>query len=130
MGNRASLLLEADDTRQYLDNGGVNIQWLERLGYNLATGPNSSLTVGVRRIIGTPPLVFAAAPVSCTTVYVAPPPGAVTAPCTGAWNLSFAYHRQTLHDELYFAYGDASLLSTTPSFILKLIHYYGAPKGT
>ncbi|MBV9973669.1 MAG: hypothetical protein JO135_10080 [Candidatus Eremiobacteraeota bacterium] len=130
VGSRATLFLEADDTRQYLDNGGVNIQWLERIGYNLATGPNSSLTLGVRRIIGTPPLVFAAAPVNCTTVYVAPPPGAVTAPCTGAWNLSFAYHRQTLHDELYFAYGDASQLSTTPSLILKLIHYYGAPKGT
>ena len=130
VGNRGSLLLEFDDTRQYLDNGGVNIQWLERLGYNYATGPNSSLSIGVRRIIGTPPLVFTAAPVNCTTVYVAPPPGAITAPCTGAWNLSFAYHRQSLHDELYFAYGDASQLSTTPSFILKLIHYFGAAKGT
>jgi len=130
VGNRASLLLEVDDTRQYLDSGGANIQWLERLGLNYASGPNSSLSIGIRRIIGTPPLVFAAAPVSCTTVYTAPPPGAITAPCTGAWNLSFAYHRQSLHDELYFAYGDASLLSTTPSFILKLIHYFGAAKGT
>jgi hypothetical protein len=130
VGNRGSLSLEFDDTRQYLDNGGTNIQWLERLGYTYATGPNSSLSIGVRRIIGTPPLVFAAAPVGCTTVYTAPPPGATTFPCTGAWNLSFAYHRQSLHDELYFAYGDASQLSTTSSFILKLIHYFGAAKGT
>ncbi len=130
LGNRASFTFELDNTRQRLDSGGANVQWLERVGYNLATGPNSSFSIGVRRIIGTPPEVFAAAPVSCTTVYTALPPGATTLPCTGAWNLSFAYHRQTLHDELYFAYGDASLLSTTPSFILKLIHYFGAAKGT
>jgi hypothetical protein len=49
---------------------------------------------------------------------------------TGAWNVSFAYHRRLPHDELYVAYGDASQLSTLPQFIVKYIHYFGAEKGT
>ena len=113
-GPRGTLSLEADDTRGYEDDGTTNVQWLERLGYSYATGTNSSLAVGVRRIIGTPPLLD-----------LANRPG-----FTGAWNLTFAYHRRTPHDELYFAYGDASQLSTLPQFVLKLIHYFGAEKGT
>jgi hypothetical protein len=126
---RGTLSLEADDTRQYLDNGVTNVQWLERIGYTYAVNADSSFAVGVRRIFGTPPLVFTAAPVSCTTVETIVQAGAI-APCTGAWNLSFAYHRRLPHDELYVGYGDASQLSTTPSFVLKLIHYFGAEKGT
>jgi hypothetical protein len=34
------------------------------------------------------------------------------------------------HDELYLAYGDASQLSTLPQLVVKLIHYFGAEKGT
>ncbi len=128
-GTRGTVSLEADDTRQYLDDGRTNVQWLERLGYTYAPTADSSLAVGVRRIIGTPPLIFAAAPVGCTTV-VTLPQSAVIANCTGAWNLSFAYHHRSPHDEVYVAYGDASRLSTTPAFILKLIHYFGAEKGT
>jgi hypothetical protein len=56
-GPRGTLSLEADDTRAYEDGGATNVQWLERAGYSYATGPNSSLAVGVRRIIGTPPIV-------------------------------------------------------------------------
>ncbi len=44
--------------------------------------------------------------------------------------MTFAFHHRTPHDELYFAYGDASRLSTLPQFILKFIHYFGAEKGT
>ena len=113
-GPRGTLSLEADDTRGYEDNGTTNVQWLERLGYSYAAGPNSSFAVGVRRIIGTPPVVDAGNLPSFTR----------------AWNLSFAYHRRTPHDELYFAYGDASQLSTLPQLIVKLIHYFGAEKGT
>jgi hypothetical protein len=113
-GVRGTLSLEADDTRAYEDAGGTNVQWLERAGYSYATGLNSSLAVGVRRIIGTPPVV------DLTSL-----PGA-----TRAWNLSFAYHRRLPHDELYAAYGDASQLSTLPQFVVKLIHYFGAEKGT
>ena len=76
--------------------------------------PNSSLALGVRRIIGTPPIVD----IRCLPGY------------TCAWNVTFAFHHRTPHDELYFAYGDASQLSTLPQFVLKLIHYFGAEKGT
>jgi hypothetical protein len=113
-GVRGTLALEADDTRAYEDNGATNVQWLERVGYSYATGKDSSFAVGVRRIVGTPPIVDAR--------FV---PG-----FTGAWNVSFAYHRRTPHDELYFAYGDASQLSTLPQLVLKFIHYFGAEKGT
>ncbi|MDB5093751.1 MAG: hypothetical protein JWO85_1852 [Candidatus Eremiobacteraeota bacterium] len=113
-GPRGTLSLEADDTRAYEDGGATNVQWLERAGYNYATGPNSSLAVGVRRIVGTPPVVDVTQVPSLTR----------------AWNLSFAYHRRLPHDELYLAYGDASQLSTLPQFIIKLIHYFGAEKGT
>ncbi len=128
-GARGTISLEADDTRQYLDSGRTNVQWLERLGYTLAASSNATFSLGVRRIIGTPPDVFAAAPVSCTTVVTLSQLKGV-APCTGAWNLSFAFHHRSPHDDLYFGYGDASQLSTTPSFIFKLIHYIGAEKGT
>ncbi|MBV8298857.1 MAG: hypothetical protein JO083_04760, partial [Candidatus Eremiobacteraeota bacterium] len=113
-GSRGTLSLEVDDTLGYEDNGTTNVQWLERLGYSYATGSNSSLAVGVRRIIGTPPIVDIRALPSFTS----------------AWNLSFAFHRRTPHDELYFAYGDASQLSTLPQLVLKFIHYFGAEKGT
>ncbi|MEO7040198.1 MAG: hypothetical protein ABI186_09240 [Candidatus Elarobacter sp.] len=113
-GPRGTLSLEADDTRGYEDSGATNVQWLERLGYSYATGPNSSLAVGVRHIVGTAPLLD-----------VTSPPGYVR-----AWNLSFAYHRRLPHDELYVAYGDASQLSTLPQFVVKLIHYIGAEKGS
>jgi len=114
MGMRGTLSLEADDTRAYEDLGTTNIQWLERLSYTYAAGKDSSLAVGVRRIIGTPPIVD----LMSLPVY------------TSAWNLTFAYHHRTPHDELYIAYGDASQLSTLPQFVVKLIHYFGAEKGT
>jgi hypothetical protein len=128
-GQRGTISFEADDTRQYLDRGGINTQWLERAGYTYAASADSSFAIGVRRIIGTPPLVFAATPVSCTTVATLPYAGA-TSPCSGAWNLAFSYHHRSPHDEIYFGYGDSSELSTTHSFIFKIIHYFGAEKGT
>jgi hypothetical protein len=129
-GTKGTISLEADNTRQYLDNGaGINAQWLERAGYTYAASADSSFAIGIRRIVGTPPVIFAALPSSCTTVATLAEAGA-GGPCTGAWNLSFAYHHRSPHDELYLGYGDASQLSTTPSFIIKLIHYFGAEKGT
>jgi hypothetical protein len=114
IGIRGTLSLEADDTRAYEDFGATNVQWLERLSYAYAAGRDSSFAVGVRRIIGMPPIVdLTALPVP-----------------TSAWNLTFAYHRRTPHDELYIAYGDASQISTLPQFVVKLIHYFGAEKGT
>ena len=128
-GMRGTLSFEADDTRQYLDHGGTGVQWLERASYTYAASADSSFALGVRRIVGTPPLIFEAAPVNCTSVITVTRPG-VVAPCTGAWNLSLAYHHRSPHDEIFAGYGDASQLSTTPGFILKLIHYFGAEKGT
>ena len=114
VGMRGTLSLEADDTRAHEDLGTTNVEWLERLSYTYAAGKDSSLAVGVRRIIGTPPIVD----VTSLPFYAS------------AWNLTFAYHRRTPHDELYIAYGDASQLSTLPQFVIKLIHYFGAEKGT
>jgi hypothetical protein len=111
---RGTLSLELDDTRAYEDGGATNVQWLERLGYAYATGPNSSFALGVRRIIGTPPLLDVTSPPSFLS----------------AWNLTFAFHRRLPHDELYVAYGDASQIFTVPQFIVKFIHYFGAEKGT
>jgi len=113
-GIRGTVSLEADDTRAYEDGGATNVQWLERASYTYATGRDSSFALGVRRIIGTPPVLDLTALPTFTS----------------AWNLTFAYHRRTPHDELYIAYGDASQLSTLPQFVIKLIHYFGAEKGT
>lgn len=112
LGNRASISLVANDTQQYVDNGPVYTQWLERFSYNYQSGPNESLAVGIRRIIGTPPML--GSPQSFSS----------------AWNLSFAYHKLFAHNELYLVYGDASAFSTSPQFIVKMVHYFGADKGT
>lgn len=127
VGMRGTFTLEADDTRQYLDSGATLVQWLERAGYSFSLGRDDSVSLGVRRIIGTAPFIISNNPSSCVT-YLASPPA--NTPCTGAWNLSFALHKRTPHDEYYFAYGDASQLSTVPQWIIKWIHYVGAEKGT
>jgi hypothetical protein len=127
VGMRGLFTLEADDTRQYLFTGVTNIQWLERAGYTYALGANESISFGVRRIIGTAPYVVTNDPAMCTTYLSSPLP---TTPCTGAWNLSFSFHKRTPKDEYYFAYGDASQLSTVPQWTVKWLHYIGAEKGT
>ncbi|MBV9271492.1 MAG: hypothetical protein JO165_10375 [Candidatus Eremiobacteraeota bacterium] len=126
-GMRGTVSVELDDTRQYLFNGRTNVQWLERAGYTYEPNPDESIALGVRRIIGTAPYIVTNSPASCVTYLASPLPAT---PCTGAWNLSFAYHKRTPHDEYYFAYGDASQLSTVPQWIFKWIRYVGAEKGT
>jgi hypothetical protein len=111
-GERGLLTLEADDTAQYLDGGPRRVQWLERASYTFEMTRDSSLAFGVRRIIGEPPLLD------------------VPEPYVNAWNLSAAFHRKVPGGEIYAVYGDASALSTAPSFIVKYIHYVGADKGT
>jgi hypothetical protein len=51
-------------------------------------------------------------------------------PPIDAWNLSLAYHLRFAHNELYLVYGDANALQTAPRFVIKLIEYAGADKGT
>lgn len=127
VGTRGTLSFEADDTRQYLDSGATLVQWLERASYTYTLSADDTAAFGVRRLIGTAPFIVTNAPTSCIT-YTNNPLAAT--PCTGAWNLSFSYHKRTPHDEFYFAYGDASQLSTVPQWVFKWIRYFGAEKGT
>jgi hypothetical protein len=112
IGPRGTMQFEGDNTA-FVPNSGANMeQWLEKVSVAYQLGPDASLAIGVRRIIGiAPPLGF-------TPTYV------------NASNLSFAFHRRMLHDELYLVYGDPNLLATSPAFILKVVHYFGADKGT
>jgi hypothetical protein len=109
---RGSLHLEADNTFFRPDQGAVNSQWLERASFSYQLGLDSSVSLGVRRIIGTGP------PFSSFPTF------------TNASNVSFAYHKTLRYNELYVVYGDPSQLFTKPALYLKLIHYIGADKGT
>ncbi|GAC1652169.1 MAG: hypothetical protein NVS9B12_01290 [Vulcanimicrobiaceae bacterium] len=117
LGTRGSLSFEADNTRQYLDNGHVNVQWLQRVSFAYQGDANSSFAIGVRRVFGTSPAIDGVPKNSCANA----------AFCT---NLSLAFHRRLQHDELYVIYGDAGTQQTVPMFLLKFIHYFGAEKGT
>jgi hypothetical protein len=112
LGPRGTISFEGDNT-DYAANSGVRMQqWLEKATVSFQMGHDTSLALGVRRIIG-----------------IAPPLGSLPV-FTNASNVSFAYHRRMSHDELYVVYGDPNNLATTPSFIVKLVHYFGADKGT
>lgn len=113
VGRRAFLTLQANDTRQYLATG-VNVQWLERASLAVQQGHDASLAIGLRRIIGLPPLL---------TTYD-------TSCVQGCTNVSFAYYKRFGPFEFYTAYGDPSRLVTRPQFIFKVIRYVGADKGT
>lgn len=113
IGRALTMTLEADDTQQFLRSGTVNTQWLERASVAFQTARDSSLAIGLRRFSGTPP---------------SPAGGGQ---CTGVCsNVSFAFHKRMGKRELYVAYGNPSPLYTTPQFLVKLIDYIGADKGT
>ena len=106
--------LEADDSDQFLDRGPRNTQWLERASLTWQPGRNTSLALGARRIIGVgPALEYSAIP-----------------SYTNAYNISAAFYHRWPQAELYVVYGDASQFTTVPQFIVKLIRYFGAGKGT
>jgi hypothetical protein len=111
-GERGSFTLEADDTEQYTDKGERFVQWLERASFSYQMSRDSSLALGVRRIIGIPPEIE------------------TPQQFASAWNLSAAFHRKVPGGEVYIVYGDASTFSTVPQFIVKFIKYVGADKGT
>lgn len=113
VGPRSFVSIEADENIQLLDNGIRYADWLERASYTYQNGQNSSLGIGVRRIIGSFPVLE----------NVANPP-------LNAWNLSAAFYQRLPHAELYLVYGDANAFSTAPQFIIKFIQYLGAEKGT
>jgi len=107
------LSLEGDVTRFTPDaGGGVETQWLERASYTYQFNPDESFSVGARRIIG-----------------IAPPIDASPS-MVDARNVTAAFYKRFSHYELYAVYGDPSLLQTKPAFVLKLVTYIGAEKGT
>lgn len=113
VGPRATLTLQAYNTSQYLP-GQRNEEWLERVSLAFAQGPDASFAIGLRKIVGVPPYL-----------------GVLDTSCAGGCtNVSFAYHKRFDAYEFYTAYGDPSRLITRPQFILKLIRYVGADKGT
>jgi hypothetical protein len=121
IGARGTFTLEADDTRWTSDAGQFSHQWLERASMSYQIGANSSLALGLRRIIGWgPPDGFSF--LNGGTLQ----PGLYT----DASNVTLAYHRRWEQNEIYAAYGDPSLLYTKPAFVLKWIRYFGAEKGT
>lgn len=111
-GSLGTVQFEGDNTDFVGHDGSRLRQWLEKATFSFQMGRDSSLAVGLRRIIG-----FA-------------PPFNTTPAFTDASNVSFAYHRRLAHDEMYFVYGDPNNLATTPAFTIKLVHYFGADKGT
>ncbi len=112
LGARGTLTLEADNTIDHADDTTSDVQWLERADIAYQLGSNTSFSVGARRIIGTGPPFFS------------------SAQFTNATNLSVAYYQRVAHAELYFVYGDPNQLATQHSFVVKLIDYVGAQKGT
>jgi hypothetical protein len=116
-GTRGAVTLEFDDTDQFVDEGSRLTEWLERLSYSYQSGPNQALALGIRRIIGTPPVLTRPLPNGASSFQ-------------DAWNLSAAFHQKVPGGEVYAVYGDASAFATAPSFIIKFIRYIGAEKGT
>lgn len=112
VARNVALNLELDSTQQFIRGGPANVQWLERVGVSMQNGPDSSFAIGLRRFQGYAP---------------APSGGACAGICS---NVTFNYHKKFGKRELYIAYGDPSQLITTPQFIVKLIDYIGADKGT
>lgn len=112
VGDRGTLNVTLDSTQQYMRTGPDNVQWFEGLAYAYQISQNSSLAIGVRRVIGYPPI----------------PNGGGN--CEGdCANISVAYHLRLKHEELYAAYGDPNSLTTVPQVLFKLIFYAGAEKG-
>jgi hypothetical protein len=114
VGNRGALTLAVDSTDQSLPSPSAdNIQWFDSLSYAYQISTNSSLAIGLRRVIGSPPL----------------PNGG--GDCIGdCSNVSVAYHLRLRNSELYVAYGNPNALTTVPQAIFKVIFYAGAAKGT
>lgn len=110
-GPRGTLSFELDNTDQYVDGGTRYTQWLERAAYSYQLNPESSIAFGVRKITGYSPYLTGTG-------------------FTGGTNLSFAYHTKFGPYELYAAYGNAGALNTRHDFLIKLIKYVGAQKGT
>jgi len=113
LGVRGTLALTLNDTAQYLHDAPGNVQWFESASYTYQLDRDASFSIGLRRVVGTPP---------------SPNGGG---DCTGTCsNVSLAFHKRLRHAEIYLAYGDPNALVTVPQAIFKVIYYGGAEKGT
>jgi hypothetical protein len=114
VGSRGAVTLALDSTQQWQPAPILNnIQWFESLAYAYQISSNSSFAIGLRRVIGNPPL----------------PNGGGN--CIGdCSNVSIAYHLRLRNSEFYIAYGNPNALTTVPQAIFKVIFYAGAAKGT
>ncbi|HZT11261.1 MAG TPA: hypothetical protein VFA29_00525 [Candidatus Baltobacteraceae bacterium] len=113
VGSRGYVTLTVDNTAQYFPSAAPNVQWFDGASYAYQLAPNSSVAVGLRRVVGYPPQ----------------PNGGGN--CLGVCsNISVAYHLRLAHEEIYAAYGDPNTLVTVPQAILKIIFYAGGEKGT
>jgi hypothetical protein len=113
VGDRGSVTFTVDNTSQWMPKTADNIQWFDSVAYAYQISSNSSIAVGIRRVIGNPPQ----------------PNGG--GDCIGACsNVSIAYHLRLRDEEFYLAYGDPNTLITVPQALLKVIFYTGGQKGT
>ncbi|MGH7736524.1 MAG: hypothetical protein ACREMP_01450 [Candidatus Tyrphobacter sp.] len=113
VGERGYLTFTLDDTAQWMPHANAGVQWFDGVAYAYQVSANSSFAIGVRRIVGMPPV----------------PNGGGN--CTGTCsNISVAYHLRLDREEFYLAYGDPNTLVTVPQAIFKVIFYAGATKGT
>jgi hypothetical protein len=113
VGSRGSLTLTVDNTAQWMTHQADNVQWFDGASYSYQVGPSSSFGIGLRRVIGMPPVPNGGG--NCVDM------------CS---NVSIAYHLRLHDQEFYIAYGDPNSLVTVPQAILKVIFYVGGQKGT
>jgi hypothetical protein len=113
VGSRGSLTFTADNTVQWLHETPDNVQWFDGIAYAFQANAASSFAIGLRRVIGDPPVPNGG--------------GNCIEECA---NVSIAYHLRLRQEELYVAYGDPNTLVTVPQAILKVTFYFGGQKGT
>lgn len=102
-------------------------EWLEKATLDWQFSHVASLDFGVRRIAGMVlPNAFQPPQFGLKTSCENAAAGTII-DCT---NLSAGFHLLVGHQEVYAVYGDPSLLQTKPAFIVKVIQYFGAEKGT
>lgn len=112
LGVRGSVTLTLNDTAQWMRTSADNVQWFEAASYTNQLNADSSVSIGLRRVVGQAP----------------EPNGGGN--CSGTCsNVSLAYHYRMPRSEVYLSYGDPNTLSTIPSVLFKLIFYAGAGKG-
>lgn len=115
-GSRTTIIVELDDQHYRPIGAAIHTQWLQRVAYANQLTSGSSVTVGLTRTAGIAP------PGIGTTTFLQS--------AIDALNLDVAFYRRSSRDEMYFALGNPTLLTTAPQLVLKIIHYFGPVRGT